>query len=313
MALITCPECHKEISNTVSQCIHCGAAITLCPECGKALTKKDTFCPNCGYQVTETVLVSETKKEVEESSALDYADDKNVLHNVIAAYKKESKAYKVLDIVITIINIPFLIIAVCLFSLTLISTMYDIFSDDLLGSTLYVLGGLLEIFMGVFVFFGGLLVFSLVFIQNIIMKVSIKKQGFDFKKTVEYILQLEQSRQNRKNIDTKELSRINSILNPMKSTLGFIYYAGCDILQFIFGIIGLGIACIFILPSVSSILSLIPSSDTPLPFFIAWFALIIGCFIVGMIVFSPTIIRNNRINKLIKKWQANPPESIDKN
>ncbi len=52
MALIKCKECGKEISDTASACVHCGAPIIkvdkqYCPECKKEYD--GIKCNNCGY------------------------------------------------------------------------------------------------------------------------------------------------------------------------------------------------------------------------------------------------------------------------
>jgi RNA polymerase subunit RPABC4/transcription elongation factor Spt4 len=63
MALISCPECQKEISDKVKFCPHCGyplasefsndntpkIALINCPECQKEISDKVKACPHCGY------------------------------------------------------------------------------------------------------------------------------------------------------------------------------------------------------------------------------------------------------------------------
>ena len=53
MALIICPECGKQISNTAKQCIHCGCEIMTCPECNEVYVGKVEECKNCGFQFVE--------------------------------------------------------------------------------------------------------------------------------------------------------------------------------------------------------------------------------------------------------------------
>ena len=51
MALIKCPECNKEISDSIEKCIHCGYQIKKdkCPECKQEIEKDERVCHNCGY------------------------------------------------------------------------------------------------------------------------------------------------------------------------------------------------------------------------------------------------------------------------
>ena len=57
MALIKCPECGKEISDTAESCIHCGYPLTddnskqdepFCTSCGNPLKPGSKFCGKCG-------------------------------------------------------------------------------------------------------------------------------------------------------------------------------------------------------------------------------------------------------------------------
>ena len=63
MALVKCPECGKEISDTVESCIHCGYVLEdeiafSCPQCGeKILANEDAIntvapCPWCEAKIT---------------------------------------------------------------------------------------------------------------------------------------------------------------------------------------------------------------------------------------------------------------------
>ena len=53
MALITCPECGKEISSQASSCPNCGAPVAkkFCPNCGERIDVDCVVCPHCGKQV----------------------------------------------------------------------------------------------------------------------------------------------------------------------------------------------------------------------------------------------------------------------
>ena len=56
MALITCPECGKEISDQASVCPYCGAPVAkkFCQHCGEQIDKDCVICPKCGKQVQES-------------------------------------------------------------------------------------------------------------------------------------------------------------------------------------------------------------------------------------------------------------------
>ncbi len=66
MPIFNCPECQGKISNTVKQCIHCGAMITVCPECKTVYAEEITTCTVCGYhlKVYHTNPVNTSSKKV---------------------------------------------------------------------------------------------------------------------------------------------------------------------------------------------------------------------------------------------------------
>ena len=72
MAIISCPECQGKISDTVNQCIHCGAKIKICAECKSVYTNQVKTCSNCGYVFDDTdcAVVAETKAEAKNSKEL---------------------------------------------------------------------------------------------------------------------------------------------------------------------------------------------------------------------------------------------------
>lgn len=60
MALITCSECGKEVSDQAQNCPACGAPIAtpkanvkFCKHCGESIDKECIICPKCGKQVEE--------------------------------------------------------------------------------------------------------------------------------------------------------------------------------------------------------------------------------------------------------------------
>lgn len=60
MALITCQECGKEVSDKATSCPNCGVPIRdtnintkFCKHCGENIDKECIICPKCGKQVEE--------------------------------------------------------------------------------------------------------------------------------------------------------------------------------------------------------------------------------------------------------------------
>lgn len=57
MALITCPECGKEVSDKATSCPNCGTPLNntkskkYCQHCGDLIDKDCVVCPKCGKQV----------------------------------------------------------------------------------------------------------------------------------------------------------------------------------------------------------------------------------------------------------------------
>ena len=65
MALVTCPECGKDISDSAITCPNCGFDMekkAICEECGKEKPESSIICPNCGFS-KQTVTVNGEKKE----------------------------------------------------------------------------------------------------------------------------------------------------------------------------------------------------------------------------------------------------------
>lgn len=57
MAMITCPECGREVSDKAASCPNCGAPINsssekkFCKYCGEQIDKECVICPKCGKQI----------------------------------------------------------------------------------------------------------------------------------------------------------------------------------------------------------------------------------------------------------------------
>ena len=65
MAIINCPECNGQISDTAKKCVHCGYEFKICPECKTILQANVSKCTSCGYQMD-----SEAPKEKPEHKDL---------------------------------------------------------------------------------------------------------------------------------------------------------------------------------------------------------------------------------------------------
>lgn len=58
MAIITCPNCGKQISDKAENCVHCGTLLQLskrnvCTECGTELEDGIEICPSCGCPIDQ--------------------------------------------------------------------------------------------------------------------------------------------------------------------------------------------------------------------------------------------------------------------
>ena len=74
MALITCPECGKEVSDKATACPNCGSPLNdtkFCIHCGAKIDKNCVVCPQCGKQVQE--LSGNDKNIIINNSATAYA------------------------------------------------------------------------------------------------------------------------------------------------------------------------------------------------------------------------------------------------
>ena len=113
MAIILCPECQGKISDTVNQCVHCGAKITVCRECGSVYTANVETCTNCGFVFQSKVKVE--KKEIKVPSANELTESwyqSSPLSKI--AFKKNKVIKRVMD---ALLIIAFIIITLGCFVL----------------------------------------------------------------------------------------------------------------------------------------------------------------------------------------------------
>ncbi len=71
MAIIQCPECNKSISDTLSQCIHCGYEFKICSDCKSVIGLNQSICPICGFKTSEKIDAFNQDKSVEDNQKLD--------------------------------------------------------------------------------------------------------------------------------------------------------------------------------------------------------------------------------------------------
>lgn len=113
MAIINCPECNGKLSDTVQQCIHCGALIIVCQECKSAYVKGTKNCSACGFEFKTELKSSTTKTETEKDLQQESKVDKNKtptagqLHYDVRKYYSKLSFSDFIDIVIG--GIPHLI------------------------------------------------------------------------------------------------------------------------------------------------------------------------------------------------------------
>lgn len=114
MALITCPECNGQISDSVKQCIHCGAKITVCPECKKVYISTVNICTDCGFSIKK-----EEKEEFFPAQDEDIKQTKKTAKKIAEQYSDENavgkiyfKFSKLIRIVLIIVSLLFLALAV---------------------------------------------------------------------------------------------------------------------------------------------------------------------------------------------------------
>jgi len=114
MALMKCPECQKDMSDTLDACPHCGfkriktdsSNNTTCISCGKSYDKDASYCPNCGDKKEKSTSIN--KSDIDSSNLKSMVTCE--CGNIYSIYTKEcpkcnstNKKYK---------KIPFLRLAI---------------------------------------------------------------------------------------------------------------------------------------------------------------------------------------------------------
>ena len=101
MALIQCPECGQNVSDTASTCIHCGYVLSAVAKAEKT-TDADMKSAIENWRKEEEAKQEAQKKEAE----LIDADMKAVLEK----WKKEERVFSVFSIILLIFEILFIVI-----------------------------------------------------------------------------------------------------------------------------------------------------------------------------------------------------------
>ncbi len=91
MALIQCPDCGKQISDSISTCIHCGAELRLCPDCHAPLTANDKTCPGCGCALGEGNAPMPTDATAEASPS---AEEPRALQEIVKEFFDKNTGFK---------------------------------------------------------------------------------------------------------------------------------------------------------------------------------------------------------------------------
>ncbi len=123
MAVIKCPECEGNISNTAKMCVHCGCKINVCPECENVWVGENLVCAECGYQVKS----EENLDNKEKSQSNKYKDTKYLYDGYMQGISGFNKflSGKASEIILIVLALICLAVAI-----------YKIFSfgiNDLLG------------------------------------------------------------------------------------------------------------------------------------------------------------------------------------
>lgn len=108
MALIQCPNCQKDISDSCKKCIHCGFELkskptVMCPECGHENQITSKFCIKCGYklELKSKIAASDFTKKII-----------NLLKNILNYIKKHK-----IPVILSTIGVISVIIAVSVITL----------------------------------------------------------------------------------------------------------------------------------------------------------------------------------------------------
>ncbi len=110
MALMNCPECNKQISDSAKNCVHCGAKVTRCPECGQACIGEPTACGNCGFPLRREARPEPVRMERPSAghpvvqpgnaqSSTVRSDDGLTVRTVVKKVKEDKRAPSLCDVI----------------------------------------------------------------------------------------------------------------------------------------------------------------------------------------------------------------------
>ena len=118
MAIINCPECNGQISDTCKNCIHCGAEIVICPECKSVQVEGAEACSKCGYSFKKPEPVNTKSTDEEEKSRKITAMQFVEAFGKVISSSGSAKAAKVFEILFFISLVVTLIVCMLLNSAT---------------------------------------------------------------------------------------------------------------------------------------------------------------------------------------------------
>ena len=88
MALISCPECGHQLSDTVTKCINCGVEIVYCPECKTPARLISESCANCGFRFHKEEKEKNFAEQIPQKEAIESAEEIQEENDLFALTKR---------------------------------------------------------------------------------------------------------------------------------------------------------------------------------------------------------------------------------
>lgn len=119
MALIHCPECGAQVSDSAKSCVRCGCGFTICPECKEIYAGKPEVCKKCGFSFGKDNLA-----DAAHMAAVDESENPEPKkEDYVSLWRKSSPKYanaKKIEqsarVGLHVLNIALLVLAVIKFS-----------------------------------------------------------------------------------------------------------------------------------------------------------------------------------------------------
>lgn len=119
MALIHCPECGAQVSDSAKSCVRCGCGFTICPECKEIYAGKPEVCKKCGFSFGKDNLADAAhmaavdESENPEPKKEDYV---SLWRKSSSKYANAKKIEQSARVGLHVLNIALLVLAVIKFS-----------------------------------------------------------------------------------------------------------------------------------------------------------------------------------------------------